>query len=141
MENRISNIKNNLTAFENTAYTKKDVLTELLRLQDQMGNGLPKLKARKSKPRINDIRNYFKEWNANLKNVAATELREFEKLSAQFGNRVSAEISGSCARGRRSASEISVLGPNQWTPASSAQMVTMAITPTVLIFLFMASPP
>jgi septal ring factor EnvC (AmiA/AmiB activator) len=94
MENRISNIKNNLTAFENTAYTKKDVLTELLKLQDQMGNGLPELKARKSKPRINDIFNHFKEWNANLKNVAETELCEFEKLSAQFGNRVSAEISG-----------------------------------------------
>ena len=94
MNNRISTIKAGLTAFENTAYTKKDVLTELLKLQDQMGNGLPELKATKSKPRINDILKYFKTRNADLKNVATTELNEFEELSAQFGNRVSAEISG-----------------------------------------------
>ena len=94
MENRISTIKSKLTAFENTAYTKKAVLGELLKLQEQMGNGLPELKAIKSKPRINDILNHFKARNANLKNVAKAELREFEKLSAQFANRVSAEISG-----------------------------------------------
>ena len=45
MNNRISTIKAGLTAFENTAYTKKDVLTELLKLQDQMGNGLMSLKS------------------------------------------------------------------------------------------------
>lgn len=94
MENRTLTIKNNLTAFEKTAYTKKDVLTELIKLQKQMVNGLPELKAKKPKARIHDVLNHFETLNSQYKNVADTELYEFEKLCAQFGNRVSAEMSG-----------------------------------------------
>ena len=94
MENKILSIKNNLTAFENKAYTKKDVLTELLKLEDQMANELPELKNTVARPRINDIVKHLKDLNENLHNVADNELQEFEELSSQFKNRIAAEFSG-----------------------------------------------
>lgn len=53
MENRISTIKNELTAFENAVYNKKDVLSEFLLLQGRMAAVLPGLTV--ESPKIYDM--------------------------------------------------------------------------------------
>ena len=94
MENKISNIKNKLTAFNDKVYTKKEVLRELLKLQSQMVRALPENSLLNPKSKVSEIIEYLSQENNRLGKVADKELEDFSNLSAEFNNRIAAEISG-----------------------------------------------
>jgi hypothetical protein len=87
-------IKTNLTAFDKKAYTKKEVLNQLLALQTQMGRELPELLSAKPKARAHDIVSYLKKWNGERGNIADAELAEFAEQSKAYTERIRAEVSG-----------------------------------------------
>ena len=94
METKISNIKNKLTAFNDKVYTKKEVLRELLKLQSQMVRALPENSLLNPKSKVSEIIEYLNQENNRLGKAADKELEDFSNLSAEFNNRIAAEISG-----------------------------------------------
>ena len=85
-----------LTAFQKERCTKKDLLTEMLHLQDQMVRIAFDIENTFSTYglRILDVVDQLSEMNTDLQNIANDQLKRFSEMSTDFNNLIRAEISG-----------------------------------------------
>ncbi len=92
METKIKQIKEELKAFEEDTYLKKNLLSEMLLLQDQIVSSL--FGAHNSHTRLKDVVEYFTELNKEKGNVADDLLESFSKQTKTFTNLIITEKSG-----------------------------------------------
>lgn len=93
--NRVEEMMDTMKAFSKDRYHKKELLTEMLALQQEMveltfnGNH-----ATTADLKIWDVEKHLEQLNQECGNVAEEELQRFENESKQFCNLIKAEISG-----------------------------------------------
>ena len=93
---RADEIKRSITAFSEGQYAKKDLLLEMLKLQDEIvALTFGKTVDDKNRPyRIYDVAKYYEKQNATHHNVADAQLKRFKADCRNLDNLIKAEISG-----------------------------------------------
>lgn len=95
-ELRIQEILGNMASFEKESYEKREILTEMFALQQEMvGLTFNGDHATTADLKIWDVEKHLEQLNRDCGNVADKELKRFEEESKAFCNLIRAEVSGS----------------------------------------------